>query len=102
MSDHFRCEVEYLVDCRFGELGHSCHLAQQKFLPLARCVKKQLLGKSFRDLGLELQIVCWYEVSGASLLITNYGAKREDIGDHPVSILFLEHVADELAYASVD
>ena len=60
------------------------------------------MGKGFRDLGLELQIVGWDEVSDACLLIANYGAKRKDIGDHPVSILLLEHVADELAYASVD
>ena len=102
MSDHLRREVEYLDKCRFGQLSHSCHLAQKKLLPLARCVQKQLLGKCFRDLGFELQIMGWYEVCGACLLITNDGPKRKDIGDNPISLLFFKHVTDELANASVD
>ena len=53
-------------------------------------------------MGFELQIMGWYEVCGACLHITNDGPKRKDIGDNPVSLLFFEHVTDELANASVD
>ena len=42
------------------------------------------------------------KIRGTSCLVANNGTESKDFRDDPVRVLFFEHVADELANASVD